>query len=132
MPPPPSPFFTVIMPSCTFHCAGEWPSTDTHSSTFLPSNSTTASEGGSVQVAPGVTTFGSGLQTSVSSGLVFAVCWAKNGMLRETRLARTKQRAIRVLIVEIEHTPPDGAESVDGFRLRRGNACCVPSLLELH
>ena len=48
----------------------------THSSRFLPSKRTIASEGAAVVVAPGVTIFGSGFQTSVSSGLGLAVCGA--------------------------------------------------------
>src|SRR5664279_2126946 len=60
---------TVIIPSATIHCAGALSWTDTHSSIFLPSNRMIASEGGAAEVAPGVTTFGTGSQISVSSGL---------------------------------------------------------------
>src|SRR5215471_1584589 len=65
----PAALFTVITPSPTTHCAGVWSFTATHSSRFLPSNRMIASDGGAPQVAPGVTTTGSGDHTSVSSGL---------------------------------------------------------------
>src|SRR5256885_17222063 len=65
----PTPFvlFTVSTPSATIHCAGDLSRLDTHSSRFLPSKSTIASEGGAVVVAPGVTTLGTGSHISVSS-----------------------------------------------------------------
>src|SRR5271165_3431186 len=59
---------TVITPSATIHFAGELSAAETHSSRFLPSKRMTASDGGTVQLAPGVTTFGTGSQTSVSCG----------------------------------------------------------------
>src|SRR5271166_5065118 len=65
----PADLATVITPSATVHCAGDLSFADTHSSRFFPSKRTMASEGGAPQVAPGVTTFGSGSQTSVSAGL---------------------------------------------------------------
>ena len=46
---------------------GEWSATDTHSSSFRPSNSTIASEGAAASLAPGVTMGGTGEYTSVSS-----------------------------------------------------------------
>src|ERR1700685_2444134 len=61
---------TVRMPEATVHLAGAARAcADTHSSRFLPSKRIMASEGAALQVAPGVTTLGSGVQTSVSSGL---------------------------------------------------------------
>src|SRR5450432_2605355 len=71
---------TVTMTGATVHLAGaerSW--AETHSSRFLPSKRTMASEGAAVGVAPGVTTLGSGCQTSVSSGLgagLVSGCWA--------------------------------------------------------
>src|SRR5450755_4883786 len=65
----PADLATVITPSATVHCAGDLSFADTHSSRFFPSNKMMASEGGAPQVAPGVTTLGSGDQTSVSAGL---------------------------------------------------------------
>ena len=47
------------------------PFADTHSSRLRPSNNTMASDGGALFAAPGVTTFGTGDQTSVSSGRGF-------------------------------------------------------------
>ena len=68
--------FTVTTLLATTHFAGaERSCADTHSSRFLPSNKIIASEGGAPQVAPGITTLGSGCQTSVSSGLAVD-CWA--------------------------------------------------------
>ena len=43
--------WTTITPSCTSHVAGVWPLTLTHSSRFLPSKSTIASDGAGVGVA---------------------------------------------------------------------------------
>src|ERR1017187_27812 len=65
----PADLATDITPSATVHCAGDLSLADTHSSRFFPSNRMMASEGGAPQVALGVTTFGSGDQTSVSAGL---------------------------------------------------------------
>src|ERR1035438_7622405 len=65
----PADLATDITPSASVHCAGDLSFADTHSSRFFPSNRMMASEGGAPQVAPGVTTFGSGDQTSVSAGL---------------------------------------------------------------
>src|SRR5271156_748270 len=75
----PPDLFTVITPPVTFHLAGVLSLFVTHSSMFLPSNSTIASEGGaSMQAGPGVTTLGTGSQISVSSGFGAGVC-AKTG-----------------------------------------------------
>src|SRR5438445_8787554 len=61
---------TVMMPSCTFHWAGDLSLTVIHCSRFWPSKRMMASEGGAMETAgPGVTTLGTGCQTSVSSGL---------------------------------------------------------------
>ena len=60
-----------MTPSCTSHVAGAWSLTLTHSSRFLPSKSTMASDGAGVGAAAaggGVTTFGTGSHTSVSLG----------------------------------------------------------------
>src|SRR5512142_294952 len=70
----PACLFTVRTPSCTTHCAGEWSWVDTHWLSSLPSNRTTASEGASRPERPGVTTPGTGFQTSVSSGRGVAAC----------------------------------------------------------
>src|SRR5450432_1349272 len=73
----PASLLTVTMAAATVHLAGaerSW--AETHSSRFLPSKRMMASEGAAVGVAPGVTTLGSGCQTSVSSGLG-AGCWAR-------------------------------------------------------
>src|SRR5579883_2944231 len=67
--PEPRALFTIISPSLTNHGAGDLSRVKTHSSRFLPSKSTMASDGGAESVAPGVTTFGSGSHTSVSLGL---------------------------------------------------------------
>src|SRR5438270_11418461 len=59
---------TVSTPSETIHWAGDLSCAETHWSRFLPSNKMIASEGAAPQVAPGVTTSGTGFHTSVSSG----------------------------------------------------------------
>ena len=60
---------TVMTPSATVQPAGDLSRVDTHSSRFLPSKRTMASDGAAPGVAAGVTTLGSGFHTSVSSGL---------------------------------------------------------------
>src|SRR6185295_17687605 len=76
---------TVSTPSATAHCAGDPSCADTHSFWLLPSNRTIASEGADPLV-PGVTIFGSGLQTSVSSG--FGFCWATANATEATKRIR--------------------------------------------
>ncbi len=61
----------------TIHCAGVWSCAETHSSRFLPSKSTIASEGGAVSFMPGVTIAGTGVQTSVS----FRFWFGRDGFL---------------------------------------------------
>src|SRR5215475_9483706 len=71
-----------------------------------------ASDGGSVKVAPGVTTFGSGDQTSVSSGLGFGGCWASAGRAKETNVNTTRERLNGVVIF--------------GLRIHRGSQLRQP------
>ena len=78
----PCALFTVSTPSATVHLAGDLSRLDTHSSRFLPSNSTIASDGGAALVAPGVTTLGTGSHTSVSSGFAAVGCCAERGGAR--------------------------------------------------
>ena len=59
------------MPFATVQPAGDLSFTFTHWSRFLPSKSTMASDGAALSVAPGVTTFGTGSQTSVSAGFIW-------------------------------------------------------------
>src|SRR5215475_12573195 len=81
---------TVTMPSATVHLAGTLRScAETHSSRFLPSKRMIASEGAAAQDAPGVTTLGSGVQTSVSSGLAVG-CWAKTAVDKAIRKAAVR------------------------------------------
>src|ERR1700757_357931 len=71
----PAVLLTTRMPPATVHFAGcERSLAETHSSKFFPSKRTIASDGGLPHSAAGVTTFGSGCQTSVSSGLAWD-CW---------------------------------------------------------
>src|ERR1017187_30336 len=81
---------TVITPPATVHLAGDLSLTVTHWSRFLPSNKTVASEGGAVQVAPGVTTLGSGVHTSVSSGLGAAGCCAEREAATTSKVANAR------------------------------------------
>src|SRR6188508_1099846 len=69
---------TVKTPSATVHSAGDLSFVDTHSLRFFPSKRRMASAGGVVVLVPGATTFGTGSQTSVSSGRGFwvAACCA--------------------------------------------------------
>src|ERR1051325_10044634 len=81
---------TVTMPSATIHLAGALGAcAGNHSSRFLPSKRMIASDGAAVQVVPGVTTLGSGVQTSVSSGLAVG-CWAKTAVDRAIRKAAVR------------------------------------------
>src|SRR5215210_3280469 len=64
---PPTALFTVNAPSATGQVAGDLSFISTHSLRLEPLKSTTASEGGA-PFTPGVTTGGTGVQTSVSSG----------------------------------------------------------------
>src|SRR5271156_4095226 len=96
----PESLLTVTMPWATLHLAGaerslslSW--AETHSSRFLPSKRMMASEGAAVGVAPGVTTLGSGCQTSVSSGLgagLVSGCWASAVAARVTNRRRAVVR----------------------------------------
>src|SRR5215217_5985210 len=67
---------TVMTPLATVHCAGDLSFVPTHSFKLEPSNRTMASDGGAASVAAGVTTFGTGSQTSVSCGVGLPVCGA--------------------------------------------------------
>src|SRR5271167_4047156 len=94
--PTPGALRTVITPSATVHLAGEPSCAETHSSRFLPSKSTMASEGGAALVAPGVTTLGTGSHTSVSWGLGAGACCAERTAMRA---ADAKDSLIGVFIL---------------------------------
>src|SRR5438270_3012222 len=82
---------TVSTPSETIHWAGDLSCAETHWSRFLPSNKMIASEGAAPQVAPGVTTSGTGFHTSVSSGFAwFGVEGACCARLDTTRTANAR------------------------------------------
>src|SRR5271157_3825454 len=87
----PPALFTVSTPSATIHFAGDLSRFETHSSKFVPSNRMIASDGGAMQVAAGVTTFGMGSQTSVSSGFGAAggAAWGEAGDCARTGAATT-------------------------------------------
>src|ERR1700689_2232566 len=97
--PTPGPFLTVKMLSATTHCAGVWSWAETHSSSFLPSNKMIASEGGTPHVAPGVTTAGTGVQISVSSGLGLVVSCAVRAAEKQTRVASARRCESRMFIL---------------------------------
>src|SRR5579864_6168803 len=129
----PAALLTVMTPSATIHFAGDLSCAETHSSRFFPSNSTIASDGGAAHVAPGVTTFGTGCQTSVSSGFAVGAgcCWADRGMLTTTRIdakradrwmhmhdriypgPRTADLGRRTFAPRVVPSPDDGAVRVD-------------------
>src|ERR1700722_2491269 len=100
----PSPLLTVITPSATVHLAGDLSRSESHSSIFLPSKSTIASEGGAPQVAPGVTTAGTGSQISVSSGFGLSGDWAKSGAATAHRAADTRSLENRMGIMRRKYT----------------------------
>src|ERR1700689_3506804 len=96
--------FTVITPSATSHFAGDLSLFVTHSSRFLPSNSTIASEGAAPQVAPGVTTAGTGSQISVSSGFGLAGDCAKRGAATAIRAADATKLENGMRIIRRKYT----------------------------
>src|ERR1700728_55851 len=119
----PPALLTVITPSATSHLAGDLSLFVTHSSRFLPSNSTIASEGAAPQVAPGVTTAGTGSQISVSSGFGLTGDCAKRGVATAIRAADTTKLENGMRIITRKYTqlrrsgqswPPQGG--VVGFR----------------
>src|SRR6476659_8684846 len=103
---------TVRTPSATTHCAGEPSCADTHSFWLLPSNRTIASEGAD-PLEPGVTIFGSWLQTSVSSGVGF--CWATANATEATNRIRMLSTRFRMAhsITQIRARMPQRRGSTD-------------------
>src|SRR5215467_4003554 len=92
----PAPLFTVMTPSATVHFAGADRScADTHSSRFFPSNRMIASDGGAPHSAPGVTAFGSGCHTSVSSGFAVDCCEYRDAAMK-MKIANAKDFRICV------------------------------------
>src|ERR1700738_1101735 len=106
----PPDFFTVATPSWTSHWAGDWSLTVTHSSRFLPSKRTMASEGGVPRGSPGVTTGGLGVQISVSSGLGLgwseAGCWAWTAITADDRKAKASSVEKCGCVIDGKFTPP--------------------------
>src|SRR5215831_8246834 len=100
---------TVRMPSATFHFAGwerSW--AETHSSRFFPAKRMMASEGGLPHSGAGVTTLGSGCQTSVSSGLAVD-CWEWIGSVVKGRRAKRNniQNWVRMVSKRIQRNGAD-------------------------
>ena len=104
--------FTVRTPLATTQSAGAWAAfAVTHSFRSLPSNSTMASDGAALLSAPGVTTFGSGDQTSVSSGFgLGASCWANAGTIEatKTKADTTDSCVIRIVFGILESKGSEG------------------------
>ncbi len=73
------------MPLATVQFAGEWSCAMTHWFRSLPLKRMIASEGGALSVAPGVTTGGTGCQTSVSSGFAVVACCAAASAAQQAR-----------------------------------------------
>src|SRR5687767_7529592 len=93
----PAGLFTVITPSATVHFAGDLSLVATHSSRFFPSNRMMASAGAVQVLVPGATTFGTGSQTSVSSGRGFCVavdgaCCAARGIVSAPSKGSARRR----------------------------------------
>src|SRR5882762_10883397 len=83
----PADFSTVMAPSATFQRAGEWSLVETHWSRLWPSNSTIASEGGALVVAPGDTTAGTGSHCSVAAGSGFSLPAFAGGVAAAIQIA---------------------------------------------
>src|SRR4051812_46048421 len=117
----PTPFslFTVKTPSATVHLAGDLSLTNTQLSRFFPSNSTIASEGGSVLWGPGVTIFGTGSQTSVSCGFAPGVCCAEASATPATRVANIESFDIFMGMTLENYIPILPHESGASFRSHR-------------
>src|SRR5215831_5039203 len=81
--------FTVSTPPATSHLAGEWSWVDTHSFSSWPLKRMMASEGASRAPLPGVTTLGTGFQTSVSSGRGAGFCAINGATAANIRTALT-------------------------------------------
>src|SRR5580698_4928720 len=98
--PEPAPFLTVMTPLATTQGAAVvWSLARTHWSRLEPLNRTMASDGGALSVAPGVTTGGTGDQTSVSSGLgLGVVCGAAVWATAVPARARNV-RAMRIVLM---------------------------------
>src|SRR5271165_6249654 len=100
----PPDLFTVITPSATSHFAADLSRFVTHSSMFLPSNSTIASEGAAPQVAPGLTTLGTGSQISVSSGFGLTGDCAKRGTVTAIKAADARRLESGMRIIRRKYT----------------------------
>src|ERR1700730_11694489 len=83
----PADLSTVMTPSATFQRAGEWSLTEAHWSRLRPSNSTIASVGGALSVAPGETTAGTGSHCSVAFGSAFSSLAVAGGFCAPAQIA---------------------------------------------
>src|SRR5487761_505159 len=101
--PTPGALFTSMTPSRTNQRAGVWSCAETHSFRFLPSKRMIASDGAAPAVAPGVTTGGTGAQTSVSFGFGWAACCATAIALQASSIevANSLEVTPEVLIFEL-------------------------------
>ena len=91
----PAALFTVRMPPATVQLAEDLSRTDCHSSRFLPSEQHDGvGTCGASLVTPGVTTSGTGSQTSVSSG--FGCCAGKDAAATSNGREREPSRMLEV------------------------------------
>src|SRR5487761_566601 len=95
--PTPGALFTTMAPFLTSQRAGVWSCAETHSLRLLPLNRMIASAGGVPTVAPGVTTGGTGLHTSVALGFAVGASCA-----RVTALAASSAAVARTFEVRPE------------------------------
>src|SRR5438477_11692623 len=114
---------TVSTPSATIHCAGDLSCTHTHWSRFLPSNNIIASEEAAPLAAPGLTTFGTGCQTSVSSGFALfsdvGACCAKARLPRSIVNAKNTENRLRIVVTQM------------GFRVGSGRSVILSEAKDL-
>src|ERR1700730_9636735 len=92
-----------MAPSVTFHFAG-WPSSPSHWERSLPSNNTTASEGGCpgescVLAVPGSITGGTGRSGSLGFQRESTCAMASGAMLR----AKTSTQKIVLIEIDLDH-----------------------------
>src|SRR5260221_2909916 len=114
--------FTVITPFDTVQPAGPPPRADFHSSRLRPSNSWMASDGASPHLAAGVTIFGTGDHTSVSSGLVGFCALAQMGMT-----SASAQSSGRFMIDAVVRERVLSASKPEEVRRRSTPAQCTPA-----
>src|SRR6185312_14200911 len=101
--PTPDALLTTMSAPLTNQRAGVWSCAETHSFRLLPSKRTIASDGAAPTRAPGVTTGGTGLHTSVSLGFSLLASCAIAQAPSARRNAAAKSRDVRPEVLMSNH-----------------------------